>query len=135
MKIHPPDLIIKELKQKFLEALNPEDVRPEREKLCPVLELSFKYLDTSTQECALYLSHFPGSFSHEAALYIITINKPAECLSSLADRSLLDQYSYADQHRYKFHKLIREYMIGVEFQHQFVSYYTVIIHCKRKEWL
>ena len=133
MKIHPPDLLIKELKQKFIEALNPEDVRPEREKLCPVLELSLKYLDTSTQECALYPSHFPGSFSHEAAMYT-HINKPAECLSSLADSS---QYSYADQHRYKFHKLIREYMLGVESQHQFVSYYTncVIIHCKRKEWL
>ena len=137
-EMQAPDLIIRELKRNLIDTLTPEDVGPETEKMRPVLEISYKYLDTSTQECALYLSHFPGSFSHEAALYIITINKPARCLKSLVDRSLLDQYSYADQHRYKFHMLIREYMIGVEFQHpitsttlrfnyRFVSYYTQVL--------
>ena len=136
---HPSDLIVTKLKENLIETLTPEDVRPEREKLRPVLELSFKYLDTDSQECALYLSHFPGSFSHEAALHMITINKLAECMNNLADRSLLDQYSYADQHRYKFHKLIREYIIGVEsefpiasaafrlFNFSFVSYYTQVL--------
>ena len=52
-------LIIRELEQNLIDTLTPEDVRPETEKMRPVLELSFKYLDTSIHECALYLSHFP----------------------------------------------------------------------------
>ena len=113
----PPDLIIRELKQNVIDTLTPGDVRPETEKMRPVLELSFKYLDNSTQECALYLSHFPGSFSHEAPLDILsncTDSSPVKCLTNLTDRSLLDQYSFADQCRYKFHNLIREYIIDAE---------------------
>ena len=140
-EMRPPDLIIRELKKNVIDTLTPGDVRPETEKVRPVLELSFKYLDTSTQECALYLSHFPGSFSHEAALNILsncTDSRPVECLTKLTDRSLLDQYSFADQLRYKFHKLIREYIIDAESQHPiasaafrfnsgFVRYYTQVL--------
>ena len=71
-EMRPPNLIIRELKESPMDILSPNDVRPDMEKMRPVLELSFKYLDTSTQECALYLSHFPGSFSHEAALHNYT---------------------------------------------------------------
>ena len=112
-EMRPPDLIIRELKDNPMDILSPNDVRPDMEKMRPVLELSFKYLDTSTQECALYLSHFPGSFSHEAALHILkncTNSSPVECLSNLTDRSLLDPYSYAGQSRYQFHNLIKEYL-------------------------
>jgi len=55
-----------------METLTPGDINPERENLLPVLQLSYKYLDTSTGECALYLNFFfPGLFGHEAALHII----------------------------------------------------------------
>ena len=77
-EVHSPNQIIRELKQNLIETLTPEDVRPEKEKLRPVLELSYKHLDYHTQECGLYLSHFPGSFSHEAALHI---PKPHICQS------------------------------------------------------
>jgi len=70
-EMQPPELILRELEQNLIDTLTPEDVRPETEKMRPVLELSFKYLDTSIHECALYLSHFPGSFSQEAALHIL----------------------------------------------------------------
>jgi len=108
-----------------------------------VLELSFKYLDTSVHECALYQSHFPGSFSQKAALDILrncTNSSPINCLTNLADRSLLDPY-YAGQHRYQFHKLIKEYLMDVEsrksgvetsriavrFNSSFLAHYTQVL--------
>ena len=118
-ELQPPNLIIRELEQNLIETLTPEDVSPEMEKMRPVLELSFKYLDTRTQECALYLSHFPGSFTKEAALDILkncNISNPDKCLTNLFDRSLLDAYSNALQPRYQFHKLINEYLTDVESQ-------------------
>ena len=143
-EMQPPDLIIRELKENPMDILSPNDIRPDMEKMRPVLELSYKYLDTSTQECALYLSHFPGSFSHEAALHILTNctnSSSTECLSNLADRSLLDPYSYAGQPRYQFHKLIKEYLKDVQshktdlepsriahaFNSSFIVHYTQVL--------
>ena len=120
----PPSRIITQLKQNLIGTLTPEDVRPEREKMRPVLQLSYKYLNTSNQECALFLSHFPGSFSHEAALQILGNNNfssPNECLKLLSDRSLLDPYSYAGQLRYRFHKLIKEFLLSLESQNSNVE--------------
>jgi len=144
-EVHSPNQIIRELKQNLIETLTPEDVRPEKEKLRPVLELSYKHLDYHTQECGLYLSHFPGSFSHEAALHILsscTNNNPTKSLTSLTDRSLLEPYSYAGQPRYQFHKLIKEYLKDVEshkpsvesskititFNSSFLTHYTQVLH-------
>ena len=93
--------------------------------------------------CALYLSHFPGSFSEEAALDIVsncTNTTPKECLRNLIDTSLLDRYSYPDQTRYKFHNIIKLYLIDVAYQSSqnddismmfnstFVLYYTQLLH-------
>ena len=119
-EIELPNLIIWELSENLIETLTPEDPsRLQTEKMRPVLDLSFKYLDTSTQECALYLSHFPGSFSHEAALHILsncTNHSPVKCLTNLTDRSLLDQQPNAGQLHYKLHRLIKEYLMDVESQ-------------------
>jgi len=140
-ELQPPNLIIRELQQNLIATLTPEDVRPEREKMRPVLQLSYMYLSPKTQECALYLSHFPGSFSHEAAWRILSYcntSSPVKCLMKLTDRSLLDPYSYAGQTRYQFHKLIKEYLKDVEshkpgvetsriagaFNSSFVTHYT-----------
>ena len=138
-----PNVIIEELQQNLIETLTPEDGRLDKEKMRPVLKLSFNYLDSATQECALYLSHFPGSFSEEAALDIVsncTNSTPTGCLRNLIDTSLLDQYSYADQPRYKFHNIIKMYLIDVAYQSSqnddismmfnstFVLYYTQLLH-------
>jgi len=62
------------------------------------------------------------------------------CLTNLADRSLLDPY-YAGQHRYQFHKLIKEYLkdvesrksgvetsrIAVRFNSSFLALYTQLL--------
>ena len=142
----PPNLIIKELQQNLIQTLTPEDIRPETQKLRPVLRLSFNYLYIDTQECALYLSNFPGSFSQEAALHILsncTNSTSTGCLRNLTDTSLLDLYSYAGQNRYQFHKLIKEFLIDIEshdnqiletsmisirFNSSFVLYYTQLLH-------
>ena len=116
-EIRPPNLIIRELQQNLIETLTPEDVRPDTQKMRHVLKLSFKYLHNATQECALYLSHFPGSFSEEAALDILsncTNSSPSGCLRKLSYMSLLDTYYYAGQPRYKFHRIIKEYLFDVE---------------------
>ena len=142
----PPNLIIKELQQNLIQTLTPEDIRPETQKLRPVLRLSFNYLYIDTQECALYLSHFPGSFSQEAALHILsncTNSTSTGCMRNLTDTSLLDLYSYGGQNRYQFHKLIKEFLIDIEshdnqiletsiiiirFNSSFVLYYTQLLH-------
>ena len=144
----PPNLIVKELQQNLIQTLTPEDIRPETQKIRPVLRLSFNYLYIDTQECALYLSNFPGSFSQEAALHILsdcTNSTSTECLRNLTDSSLLDLYSYAGQRRYQFHILIKEFlididheshddqiletsMISVRFNSSFVFYYTQQLH-------
>ena len=116
-ELQPPNLIIRELEHNLIATLTPEDVRPEREKMRPVLQLSYTYLSNKIQECILYLSHFPGSFSHEAALDILSYcnnSSPVKCLMKLTDRSLLDPYSYGGQPRYQFHKLIKEYLKDVK---------------------
>ena len=71
----PSGLIITKLKRNLIGTLTPGDIRPQKEKMRPVLQLSYNYLDTSNQECALYLSHFPGmkqdyKFSAKAILVI-----------------------------------------------------------------
>ena len=116
-EIRPPNLIIRELQQNLIETLTPEDIPLHTQKMRPVLKLSFNYLHSDTQECALYLSHFPGSFSEDAALHILsncTNSAPIACLRNLTDTSLLDPYSYAGQSRYQFHRVIKEYLIDVE---------------------
>ena len=140
----PPNLIIKELQQNLIQTLTPEDIRPETQKLRPVLRLSFNYLHSDTQECALYLSHFPGSFSQEAALHILsncTNSTSTGCMRNLTDSSLLDLYFYAGQNRYQFHKLIKEFLIDIKyhdnqildasmirFNSSFVLYYAQLLH-------
>jgi len=142
--IRPPDVIMRELQQNLIETLTPVDHHLDTEKLRPVLRLSYNYLDNATQECALYLSHFPGSFSEEAALHILsncTNSSPSGCLRNLTHTSLLDKYSHPDQIRYRFHKVIKKYLsdISVEsspnpasmnasFNSSFVSHYTLTLH-------
>ena len=143
-EMRPPNIIIRELQQNLIQTLTPEDTRPETQKMRPVLRLSYNYLASGTQECALCLSNFPGSFSQDAAHQILsncTNSAPTECLRNLSDMSLLDPYSYAGQSRFQFHKLIKEYLIDVKsncstvdissvvsrFNFSFVIYYTQIL--------
>jgi len=138
----PPNVIIRELQQNLIQTLSPEDVRPEIQKMRPVLRISFKYLDNGTEYCALHLSHFPGSFSQEAAMNVLNNNTPLECLNRLTITSLLGIYLYAGQTRYQFHTLIKEYLTDTEsrnipysvtatnvlFNSSFVLHYAQALH-------
>ena len=141
----PPNVIIRELQQNLIETLTPEDVRPEIQKMRSVLRISFKYLNNGTEYCALHLSHFPGSFSHEAAMNILNVlnnNTPLQCLNRLAITSLLGIYFYAGQTRYQFHTLIKGYLTETEsrnipyfvtatnvlFNSSFVLHYAQALH-------
>ena len=106
-EIRPPNLIIRELQRNIIETITPKNGL-DTEKMRHVLRLSFQYVDNASQECALYLSHFPGSFSEDAGLHILTNctnSTPVECLRNLTDLSLIDAYSYAGQSRYQFTNL------------------------------
>ena len=141
----PSNLVISQLHQNLIETLTPADISLNTQKMRPVLKVSFNYLDNDTQECALYLSHFPGSFSEEAALHILsnfTNSTPIRCLRTLSYISLLDRYYHADQPRYKFHQIIKEYLFDIEtkrmpvtvtsmnrlFNSSFLLHYTQALH-------
>ena len=49
----PPNLVISQLHQNFIETLTPEDIPLHTQKMRPVLKVSFNYLGNDTQECAL----------------------------------------------------------------------------------
>ena len=90
----PSNLVISQLHQSLIETLTPEDIPLNTQKMRPVLKVSFNYLDNATQECTLYLSHFQGSFSEEAALHILsnfTNSTPIRCLRTLSYISLLER--------------------------------------------
>ena len=140
--VKSPNLIIRELEENLIEESNPFEVRLKKDKMSPVLRLSYSSLDNSTQECALYLSHFPGSFSREAALNILsncTNSTPIDCLGNLTNTSLLGTYIYAGQTRYQFHKVIKDYLLHIQsngsqisivkFNISFVLYYTKLLCC------
>ena len=85
----------------------------------PVLQLSYKYLDTSTGECALYLNFFPGLFGHESKQHCtLLIIAPSMLLGVsviiITNRSLLDIHSYTSQSHYKLHQPIQRFLMEVE---------------------
>ena len=61
--------------------------------------------------CGYYLSLFPGSFKHLAAIRVLPVSSPQECLLTFLSHSLLDKYVYHKVEHYKMHKLIQKYMV------------------------
>ena len=56
----PSSLVISQLHQNLIEILTPEDIPLNTQKMHPVLKLSFNYLNSDAEECALYISEpFP----------------------------------------------------------------------------
>ena len=113
-KIRPPCSIIEDLKQQAIETLN-QAILPKSQQILTVLQLSYKYLHGRLQMCSQYLSHFPGSFHRDAALNILgkcNFSDSEHCLETLTQRSFLEEYwcTCADQPRYQFHRLIREFL-------------------------
>lgn len=117
----PPRVLIRHLKQDPIDTLSPKFL-PNSHKLLPLLQMSFDYLDNNTQICSQYLSHFPGSFDHDAGIGILmkltTITMPKNCLDELTRRSLLHMYWFFNRQRYQFHGLIKEFLHYVSYRNE-----------------
>ena len=95
-----PQEVISELKSNPMKTLSPS-TNVDSEKILPILQLSYKYLNPMTKICAHYLSNFPGSFSTDAGISILSMSNftdPASCIRSMLYRSLLEVYQHAGVH-------------------------------------
>ena len=118
----------------------------QKERFQVIMNLVFDHL-ANLKGCAYYVSLMPGSFDYEAGSNIIPYSM--ECIQGLLEQSLLEQYNFANQSRYKMHKLIREYLkhkgnsttisrvyfnsIISNFEEVFCSYFTqYIVHYANK---
>lgn len=97
-----------------------------RQRFRVILDLVFSKL--GFLKCGYIVSLFPDSFSKEAGIYILSSQ---ECLEMFERQSLLDEYFLGYQHRYRMHRLIREYLkekINTTdefiFQKRFCKYYA-----------
>ena len=116
-----PNTLIKNLKNRLMATLSPEDL-PDDDRVNSSIALSYQYLNRRVQKVGRYLASFPGSFDKKAAceilLYISRKMDSGNCdkvdvhLDVLMQRSLLEYSRRTD--RYQFHRLIREFFIGVQ---------------------
>lgn len=81
-----------------------------KERFRVIMDITFKRLLSTEQECGFYMSLFPGSFSHKAAVAVLPCNDTGDILSSYSEHSLVDEYVLGHKLRFKMHRLIREYL-------------------------
>ena len=116
-----PETIIKELMQKPIQALSPEEL-PEHHQVFASIYLSYKHLHLYDKLCGQFLAYFPGSFDKVAALHVMQIPPnekfsptdyvyTALCLRELVQRSLLG-YNQRTEH-FEFHRLIKEFFLFI----------------------
>ena len=91
------------LKKEFLTTLDKVSVSEQRFRV--ILDVAFNRLGT-LKDCGYVLSLFPGSFGERAGSAIVH----NECLETYLKHSLLNEYSFAFNHRYKMHRVIKEYL-------------------------
>ena len=115
-----PKTIIKELRQKPIQALSPKEL-PEHHQVYTTINLSYKYLHQYDKLCGQLLAYFPRSFDRIAALYIMQMPpnevqssptghvRSALCLTELVQRSLLG-HNQRTEH-FEFHRLIKEFFL------------------------
>lgn len=129
-----PETIVTEITTNPLKALSPEALI-ESDQVQTTLQVSYDNLnDEYIQRCARFLANFPGSFSRDAAIGILTymindtywyaqllheleiylnwVPKPSKCLDTLVFRSLLKHHS--NSQRYSFHKLVKMFLMTMQ---------------------
>ena len=121
--------ILSEIIDHPLETLT-SDLLPIKSQVVTSIRLSYDNLDEHSQTCARFLANFPGSFSKDAAISVLShmvnntywyadlfrtlqiylhwIPTPSHCLDTLVHRSLLKYHS--NLQRYSFHKLIQVFL-------------------------
>ena len=103
-----------------------------KERFRVIMDVTFKRLLPTEQECGFHMSLFPGSISHRAALAILPCNDTGDILSNYSEHSLVDEYVLGHKLRFKMHRLIREYlrdMAGMQvhielFDEKFCKYFN-----------
>ena len=111
-----PQEVISELKRNPMRILSPS-TNVESEKILPILQLSYKYLNPITKTCAHYLTDFPGSFSTDAGINILNMSNfsdPESCIRGMFYRSLLEVYKQAGVPRCQFLTLIKRFFEHVQ---------------------
>ena len=117
-----------ELQQRPLDVS--DKVSDHRQRFRRIMDLIFSKLNSL--RCGYILSFFPGSFNKEAGVAILHSSK---CLEMYERHSLLEEYFIGRQHRYKIHRLIREYLKSkatteeswILFKSRFCEYYTIFL--------
>ena len=119
-----------ELKENPIDVLDQASIR--KQQFRAIMNIVFKRLD-ELKECGYAVSLFPGSFSQEAGCAILS-DSPKRCLNLFTKHSLLDEYLHGYHHRYKMHRLIKEYFVEklsdvdkVDFVNKFCLYYETFL--------
>ena len=113
--------LIKHLEEKPLEVLREDE--SDDNSVEKAIKTSFDVLSKSEQDALILLSAFPGSFSPEAAKYVITNGKKCSTqaislLRSLKNRSLVEQPTL---NRYQIHPLIQAFLKKMDEDIQIVN--------------
>ena len=120
-----------ELEQNPIDVLDQASIR--KQQFRAIMNVVFKRLE-ELKECGYAVSLFPGSFSWEAGTAILP-HSPEKCLNLFTKHSLLEEYIHGYyHHRYKMHRLIREYFVEkvsnidkTDFQEKFHLYYEKLL--------
>ena len=102
LHIHGATLIQK-MKKELFTVLDKVSVQEQRFRV--IMDVAFNRLGV-LKDCGYALSLFPGSFDERIGNTIIQ----KECLESYLQHSLLNDYLFAFNYRYKMHRLIIEYL-------------------------
>ena len=103
------ELIIS-LRANSVKALSSETIS-DNQKMQFIIETSIKYLEKEIILCARNISLFPGSFSKEAGVSILSgcgVDNAIQCLNTLSYKSLLEWYALRGESRYRYHQLVRD---------------------------
>ena len=127
------DLLKHELQKHPLRVLDKATLQ--RERFRAIMNSVFNHSSTfELRDCGYYISLMPGSFDFQAGREII--RNSVQCIQNLLEQSLLEEYHFANQTRYKMHRLIREYFKEMSnsshyysqfithFKEQFCEYFT-----------
>ena len=123
----PPEHLIRELESP-IKALSPPDFQLRRQ-VNATLCMSYNYLRPKLQVMSRQLTLFPGSFSREAGVVVLSNGSQSdrvrkdieESLTSLV-RSSLIQYNQRKD-RYQYHQLIKEYFLHISNHNDTITLY------------
>ena len=108
--------LIKSLRANSVKSLSSETIS-DNQKMQFIIETSIKYLEEETILCGRNISLFPGSFSSEAGVSILSgcgIEDAIYCLNTLSHKSLLEWYAVRGDTRYKYHQLVRDAFVVLD---------------------